>query len=440
MLLCLCFPSAALTLDNRLGLSEDELEELSLTESMEDGDALETYLEHEEDRYLEHEEDLAQLEEMKVQDPNVKARRRRTRKGGARRRRRSMAPGEGKPVKLTIGKRVKALEKKNKVLSTQVLKLKGTVKSHSAEIPHLKGVIEKLVAAVDDLEQAIGNGNNDENDNENNNNNDENDNDNNNNNDEPAPAPAPTEQLPCGGMAKIDFSKSKVVHSNLGGFGPQLDKPEEVRYGHVGVSPWGRPFDLVVTSESKRYRTPQPQGNNIFGDFAHLTLATGSGVDLLMRFIDSETNASVVFPKFYITFFDIDAGNPDNRRGAEQLVVKDCKQHFVSDNTELYISKKSGFGSSYTSFKATRYGTGADNPRSPLGLTGLQKRRTVSVLFTNTDRFKASYLVSQGGLSAGRDIYFAGVSDMYADPCPTAETTTVPITTTTELDRPFRPE
>ena len=57
MLLCLCFPSAALTLDNRLGLSEDELEELGLTESMEDGDALETYLEHEEDRYLEHEED-----------------------------------------------------------------------------------------------------------------------------------------------------------------------------------------------------------------------------------------------------------------------------------------------------------------------------------------------------------------------------------------------
>ena len=79
MLLCLCFPSAALTLDNRLGLSEDELEELSLTESMEDGDALETYLEHEEDRYPEHEEDLAQLEEMEVQDPNVKARRRKTR-------------------------------------------------------------------------------------------------------------------------------------------------------------------------------------------------------------------------------------------------------------------------------------------------------------------------------------------------------------------------
>ena len=116
MLLCLCFPSAALTLDNRLGLSEDELEELGVTESMEDGDALETYLEHEEDRYPEHEEDLAQLEAMEVQDPNVKARRRKTRKGGARRRRRSMAPGEGKPVKLTIGKRVKALEKKNKAL------------------------------------------------------------------------------------------------------------------------------------------------------------------------------------------------------------------------------------------------------------------------------------------------------------------------------------
>jgi hypothetical protein len=184
-----------LTLDNRLGLSEDELEELGLTESMEDGDALETYFEHEEDRYLEHEEDLAQLEEMEVQDRNATTRRRK--KGGARRRRRS--PG-GKPVKLTIGKRVKALEKQNKVLTAQVLKLKATVKSHSTEIPLLKETIKKLVAAVDSLEQAIGNGNNgendNENDNENNNNNDDNDeNDNdNNNNDELAPAPAPTDE------------------------------------------------------------------------------------------------------------------------------------------------------------------------------------------------------------------------------------------------------
>jgi hypothetical protein len=217
MLLCLCFPSAALTLDNRLGLSEDEFEELGLTESMEDGDALETYLEHEEDRYLEHEE------EMEVQDPTVTPRRRKTRKGGARRRRRSMTPGQGKPAKL--GKRVKALEKKNKILSTQILKLKATVKSHSAEIPHLKGVIKKLVAAVDLLEQAIGNGsgndkeNNDENDNENNNNNDENDNDNNNNNDEPAPAPSPTDEkttttttqagepLPTNGRSACDGKK-----------------------------------------------------------------------------------------------------------------------------------------------------------------------------------------------------------------------------------------
>jgi len=234
------------------------------------------------------------------------------------------------------------------------------------------------------------------------------------------------------------MGKSKVVHSNLGGFGPQLDKPEEVRYGHVGVSPWGRPLDLVVTSESKRYRTPYAKGNGLYGHFAHLTLSTGSAVDLLMRFIDSETNASVVLPKFYITFFDIDAGDRDPRRGAEQLQVHGVKQYFVSDNTELFISKKNGFEGSY-SFIATRYGTGADNPRSPLGLTGLQKKRTVSVLFTNVDRFKASYLVTPGG-SAVRDIYFAGVSDMYADPCPTAETTTVPITTTTTLERIFRPE
>jgi len=339
-----------------------------------------------------------------------------------------MAPGQGKPVKLTIGKRVKNLEKKNKVLSTQVPKLKATVKSHSAEIPNLKGVLKKLVAAVDVIEQAIGNGNNDENDNENdnenNNNNDENDeddNDNNNNNDEPAPAPAPTEDLPCGGMAKIDFSKSKVVHSNLGGFGPQKDKPEEVRYGHVGVSPWGRPFDLVVTSESKLYRTPYAKGNGLYGHFAHLTLSTGSKVDLLMRFIDSETNVSVVFPKFYITFFDIDKGASGG--GTEELFVKGFKQYFVSNNTELRISKKSGSWChpwcGYTSFKATRVGTGADNPRSPLGLNGLQKGRTVSVLFTNVDRFKASYVVLPGG-GAGRDIYFAGVSDMYPDPCPTA--------------------
>jgi hypothetical protein len=245
-------------------------------------------------------------------------------------------------------------------------------------------------------------------------------------------------------MAKMDFSKSKVVHSNLGGFGPQKDKPEEVRYGHVGVSPWGRPFDLVVTSESKRYRTPSPGGNGLYGHFAHFTLTTGAQVDLLMRFIDSETNDPVVLPKFYITFFDIDNGDRlgDQSRGAEEVLVKGFKQYFVSDSTELRISPNMKVlgEPGYTSFKGTRYGTGADNPQNPLKLNDLQKGRTVSVLFTNVDQFKATYQVSPGGVSIGRDIYFAGVSDMYADPCSPAKTTTVPITTTTELDQNFRPE
>jgi len=143
MLFCLCCPSAALTLDNHLGLSKDELEELALTESMEDGDTLEAYLEQEEN-LAQQDEDLAQLEEEDTEAQDPKAPRRKTRKGGARRRRRrSMSPGNPPdlskpPVKLPISKRVKNLEKSNQRLTNQVKNLKSTVKI--------------LVAAVDELE------------------------------------------------------------------------------------------------------------------------------------------------------------------------------------------------------------------------------------------------------------------------------------------------
>merc|ERR1719324_1429032 len=175
---------------------------------------------------------------MKVQDPNVEARRRKTRKGGAKRRRRRSS-------KLPIGKRVKALEKEHEVLSTQVLKLKATVKSHSVEIPHLKGVIKKLVAAIDSLEQAIGNGNNDENDNENdnenNNNNDENDeNDNDNNtNDELAPAPAPTEEKTT--TTTTQASEPLPTNSKSACEGKQrMEKQSHCNYRHGGLRCSGR--------------------------------------------------------------------------------------------------------------------------------------------------------------------------------------------------------
>merc|ERR1719456_1299644 len=137
-------------------------------------------------------------------------------------------------------------------------------------------------------------------------------------------------------------------------------------------------------------------------------------MDLIFRMVKSGTDEPMKLPKFYFTLFDLDTAQPggDQSGGAEVVSSSGYYKYHVTNTTELLIEEKYG----RTQFTSTVFGTGADNPTDPFKMTQLQQNRAITYEFRDTSEFPISYDITPGGGSRGRDVYFAGRSDLAAIP------------------------
>jgi len=82
--------------------------------------------------------------------------------------------------------------------------------------------------------------------------------------------------------AAFDLSKALVAFNNLGGLGPDVGVPAELRYTNVGQLFYNGGylhFDLVVSNRSK-YTAQRPYLNGKDGDLASIDVGCGTNVDL----------------------------------------------------------------------------------------------------------------------------------------------------------------
>jgi hypothetical protein len=232
----------------------------------------------------------------------------------------------------------------------------------------------------------------------------------------------------CEGDVELEFWEANKTHNNVGGKGPDTGE-KHMRLNNMGKIPAlpfttsdmhagkDRRFDLLVSSTSAKYTTPDGYApyNGVYGYFGYLTMSPGSEFKIKFQFVEPNTTTPITLPKFYFTFFDLDTGDVynNNSGAAEEVSISGYEKYFVGPDTELAI-RKNDKGGHY--FKATRYGTGADNPKDPLKLTQQQQNRAVTFQFMEKSEFEASYVVGKGE-SLGRDIYFAGKSQLALNPC-----------------------
>merc|ERR1719201_1731315 len=132
----------------------------------------------------------------------------------------------------------------------------------------------------------------------------------------------------------IDFTQASVVHSNLGGAGPDSGD-ETLVFGNVQAG-----VNLVVTATSPYTpNTVNAQGgilrNDIKNGFGAVNLASGSSVDLKFQFQDAATGAPKVLPQFLFSFFDADHGMAHESR--ESVTVSGFSAYKVSENTALDV-------------------------------------------------------------------------------------------------------
>jgi len=125
---------------------------------------------------------------------------------------------------------------------------------------------------------------------------------------------APSTTTECLSSVSLDIGKSCEagrLHANFGGLGPD-GGDEEVRYGEVGQVN-GKPFDLVMKAQSPVTTVPgeigadgKPVRSGCKGQFGMLSIKSGTTVNLVFAFEDSETHDPVSLPSFLFSILDLD--------------------------------------------------------------------------------------------------------------------------------------
>mmetsp|Transcript_45865 Transcript_45865/g.105919 ORF Transcript_45865/g.105919 Transcript_45865/m.105919 type:complete len:339 (-) Transcript_45865:177-1193(-) len=128
------------------------------------------------------------------------------------------------------------------------------------------------------------------------------------------------------------------------------------------------------------YEPAWPSENGMHGNFAVVNVKPGTNVTLQVHGYDPATSENIRLPKAALTFFDLDAGKGGNR-SIEYIKMEHYKAYFLTNATEIQVSHEEGS----TTFRASKEGSGDDNPDDPLALTVLQKNRAVSFEFENEE-------------------------------------------------------
>ena len=295
----------------------------------------------------------------------------------------------------------------------------------------------------------------------------------------PAPPPPPSlpppPMAPCIGEAlSFDFFEADIAYSNLGGMGPDLSYPPNIRYANTGVQFMGGTpirFDLLVTNRTA-YAPHTATENRINGRFAQINFAPNTEVGLRVQVVRScctlancaacdrlsteterigcyaqgcccfsktcttagccsggerETarasytcsgmDTPLTFPSSSLigmSVYDLDGGFLGTY--TEQLQIKD----FLYYTTPLrpasgnVISSSIAINEAAGTFTSTAPGSPADNPSDPRSLTDLQASKAVQFFFKPTKGYiDAGFRVGYTGASAnpsGRNLLFAGDS------------------------------
>jgi len=245
----------------------------------------------------------------------------------------------------------------------------------------------------------------------------------------------------CEGDVELDLGKATSTNLNLGGLGPDSGL-EGMRFAGIGEHN-GQEFDLLITSTN--FSLPAPispdyrfSGN--FGKFGFLVMNRQMAVHLHFQIVQTGTTTPFKLPKFYFTFYDIDADA--DSKGQEKLTVSGLHEHIVSPNTDLVISRSDG----QVSFQGTKlFGANESftEPTDPDVMTSAQQNAAVSLLFVDTANFSVVFESLPGTTGSvcrhcgevADDLFFSGKSQLSSLHCETtpAPTSTAPLSTSATL-------
>jgi len=196
---------------------------------------------------------------------------------------------------------------------------------------------------------------------------------------------------PCDDQPQIKLTKA--LHSNLGNKGPDTGDLGIVFSG-VNMHPGYLHQDVLVMVNATNDNVDS-HSNGIWGKYAGISAMGGTKVHAHVTIVDKNTRNPVIIRELDVTFFDLDRHGEGQE--VEYIKIKKPDQYFLTKNTSVHVSEDDD---GYVTFKATKDGNSADNPRDPLFLTVDQKNKAVTVRFKDIDKFEVE--MGSEGQAPGR--------------------------------------
>lgn len=176
----------------------------------------------------------------------------------------------------------------------------------------------------------------------------------------------------------------KVLHSNLGGKGPQAGEQSLVFVSNRtegGVTVKRLAFKITARSPyAPGWNQMNGLSHGLVGKYGQVTLKPATNVTLRIQTFDLDTGEVIHLPDAAFTFFDLDEDK--GHQASEYVTVKNFTAFEVTPNSEVVMF---GNPDGSTTFQASTQGTYDDNPVDPLLLTEQQKNRAVTVRFGEVD-------------------------------------------------------
>ena len=286
----------------------------------------------------------------------------------------------------------------------------------------------------------------------------------------PSSPPFPPDWCEPRGFQEITFETAQLAYSNLGGLGGRCDQQgslctegsttsgtaHDIYISNVGTTQEGTQLDLRITNESE-YRAwsvylngvKRVQRDSVSGYFCVVNLlaprasnqrrhwnAWVTQVDLRYTFISASAQTPVVIERVLLTFYDFDAGRETDARGnrvsAECMQISGADRVDTAMSTELLVklpknetqlaalnlaTSAADVFANETSYCASVYGVGNDNPIDPGNLTALEVRRAILVQMINASDLHVRFAIHVC-CGTGRNFLVAGYSNVIRPLCP----------------------
>lgn len=246
----------------------------------------------------------------------------------------------------------------------------------------------------------------------------------------------------CDPYHGLNLHHSKVLHSNLGGAGPD-EGDETLEYGNVSVVN-GKSVNMVVTAGDDYVAYNSEHNGLAAGGFGRVNVQVNTSATLNFQFVDGETGEEVQMPALYFTVFDLDQGMDHESR--EKFILRGLVEYKLVNDTELKVENLGAdIGVSFSSklqqqkrkvedyklvndsteaevenlgadvgvsFSSSQRGGKTDNPVNPFDLTSKQQKRAVMAKFPKGNGFSITWTESHFAGLQGRNLLFAGASSL----------------------------